>query len=284
MTSAALGSHEHKTLFCEDFIASHDPFKPEDIRWPELDSAALERLKALPVWTEAVNTEYETGLKVAAFGAAEKDPLMKKAIALQGYEEERHFRILELMTSHYAIPVTRRGEPTLPEPQWGFLGVGYAECFDSFFAFGIFALAQRSGFFPKALTDVFEPILQEEARHILFFANWAEYRQQRTPLWARPAHAFNNGLAASMQVIGRLKLAFAAGGGEDGDGIDDNFMMDAKQAFGEVSARSFIELCLAENERRLAPYDPRLARPRLAPSAARLILRLLPADKQLTAA
>ncbi len=284
MTAIEFGTPEHKALFCEDFLKSHDPFKPEEIRWPALDAAALERLKALPVWTEAVNTEYETGLKVKAFGEAEKDPQMSEAIALQGYEEERHFRLLELMTSHYGIPVTRRGEPSLPEPQWGFLGVGYAECFDSFFAFGIFALARRSGFFPAALTDVFEPILQEEARHILFFANWAEYRQQRTPLWARPAHTFNNGLAAAMQVVGRLKLAFAAGGGEDGDGVDDNFMMDAKKAFGEVSARSFIELCLAENERRLAPYDARLARPRLAPSAARLILRLLPAEKQLTAA
>lgn len=283
MPPLEFGSPEHKAAFCEGFLNSHDPFKPEQIRWPELDAAALARLKALPVWTEAVNTEYETGLKVAAFGAAEKDPQMAAAIALQGYEEERHFRILELMTSHYGIPVTRRGEPELPEPQWGFLGVGYAECFDSFFAFGIFALAQRSGFFPRALTDLFEPILQEEARHILFFANWAEYRQQRTPLWARPAHTFNNGLAAALQVVGRIKLAVAAGGGEE-DGVDDNFMMDAKQAFGEVSARSFIELCLAENERRLAPYDPRLARPRLAPSAARLILRLLPADKQLTAA
>lgn len=283
MRSLEFGSPEHKALFCEDFIKSHVPFKPEDVKWPELDAVALARLKALPVWTEAVNTEYETGLKVKAFGAAEQDPLMAKAIALNGYEEERHFRMLELMTQHYGIPTTRRDEPTLPEPQWGFLGVGYAECFDSFFAFGIFEMARRSGFFPKALIDLFDPIMQEEARHILFFANWADYRKQKTPLWARPAHTFNNGLAASLQVVGRLKLAFAAGGGEDGDGVDDNFMMDAKAAFGEVSARSFIELCLAENERRLAPYDPRLSRPRLAPSAARLILRLLPADKQLTA-
>lgn len=275
------GSAEHKALFCEDFLKSHDPFKPEQIQWPALDATALERLKAMPVWTEAVNTEYETSLKVKAFGAAEKDSLMSSAISLNGYEEERHFRILEQMTAHYGIPVTRRAEPKLPDPLWGFLGVGYAECFDSFFAFGLFALAKRSGFFPSALTDLFDPILQEEARHILFFVNWAEYRQQRTPLWARPAHTFNNGLAASMQVVNRIKLAFAAGGGEEG--IDDNFMMDAKAAFGEVSARSFIELCLAENERRLAPYDTRLVRPRLAPSAARLILRLLPADRRLTA-
>ncbi|MBI4061593.1 MAG: ferritin-like domain-containing protein [Elusimicrobia bacterium] len=281
MRDIDFGSPEHKVLFCRDFIDSHDPFKPEHIRWPDLDAPTLARLKALPVWTEAVNTEYETALKVGAFGAAEKDPLMSEAIILQGREEERHFRILELMTAHYGIPVVRRGEPKAPEPEWGFLGVGYAECFDSFFAFGLFALARRSGFFPRALIDLFEPILQEEARHILFFANWAKYRQQRTPLWARPAHSFGNGLAASLQVVNRLKLAFNAGGD---DGVDDNFMMDAKRAFGDVSARSFVELCLAENERRMAPYDPRLARPRLAPAAARWVMRLLPADRQTAAA
>ncbi len=273
-----LGSPEHKELFCRSFLDTHDPFDPDSIRWPELDAAALGRLKSLPFWSEAVNTERETGLKVQSLGKSEKDPLMAEAIALQGYEEERHFRILERLTAHYGLPVQRRPDPRMPEdPEWGFLGVGFAECFDSFFAFGLFDLARRSGFFPPSLVEIFEPVMQEEARHILFFANWAAYRRQRTPVWARPAHAFESGLAASLQLIARVRMALSMGGPGE---VDDNFMMDAKESFGEISAREFVSLCLSENERRLAPYDARLLRPRLAPSAARLILRVLPSGKE----
>ncbi len=104
---------------------------------------------------------------------------------MQGFEEKRHARLLVALTSHYRIKVD-------PPPQFksdtvenDFLSAGFGECFDSFFAFGLFALARESGFFTPDLVDTFEPVIQEEARHILFFVNWVRYRRSQLNWWKR---------------------------------------------------------------------------------------------------
>src|SRR5215470_19925967 len=99
-----IGSDEHKLLFCKGFVDSHEPYRPEDIAWPELDEESLSRLKGLPVWDEAVRTEAATALKVQTLGETETDPILKEAIALQGYEEGRHAEIISLLTRRYEIP------------------------------------------------------------------------------------------------------------------------------------------------------------------------------------
>jgi len=276
MTPIKIGSEAHKELLCRFFIETHDPYKPAELAWPDLDEAARRRLAALPIWNEAVSTEAETALKVVTLGKAEKDPLMAEAISLQGYEEERHAEILRLLTKNYGIPIDAR-VPTEPEdPEWHFLRVGYGECFDSFFAFGLFALANESGFFPPSLVTLFEPIMQEEARHILFHVNWIEFKRARRPLHLRPAWLFQRGLAVALQVACRIRTAIQVGTATAADGDQDNFAMTAASSFGDVTAKEFIELCIRENDRRLAPYDPRLLRPLMVPRVARTVLSLLP--------
>jgi hypothetical protein len=150
------------------------------------------------------------------------------------------------------------------------LRLGYSECFDAFFTFALFAIARDSGFFPPALVDKFEPVMQEEARHILFFVNWEAYRQVRSPLWRRPLHLWQGALGRAMQVWHRLHSALGARGSKD-------FTMKGHQAITmEITPRGFLELCLAENTRRLDHYDARLLRPRLMPTLARALCHVLP--------
>ena len=71
-------------------------------------------------------------------------------------------------------------EPTVELPAdvvEGFIDFGFEECFDSFGAFGLFQLAREHALFPAPLFDVFEHVIEEEARHIVFFINWFAHRQ-----------------------------------------------------------------------------------------------------------
>ncbi len=267
-----VGSKEHKDLLCSFFTETHDPYKPAELKWPPLEDVAAERLRALPIWEEAVRTEAETALAVLTMGAAEKDPVLSNAITLQGFEEQRHADILKLLTEKYGIPVPKFSPVAPADPDWAFMRIGYGECFDSFFAFGLFALARDSGFFPPNLVELFEPIMQEEGRHIIFHVNWVAYNQAKLPYAGRPHYVFKRGLAMWLQALSRLKTAMRIKGTAE----QDNFTMNAHAQFGDISPREFVELCLKENEKRLAPYDPRLLRPEFVPAIARAMLPTLP--------
>ena len=271
MGTLVVGSDEHKRLFCRTFIDTHDGYKPADIVWPEIEPESRDRLLSLPIWDEAVNTERETAEKVQRMAGAEPDPLVREAIALQGFEEGRHAALLDMLTQHVGIPVARRAAPPdCTDPTWSFIRTEYGECFDAFFAFGLFALARDSGFFPPPLVKLFDPIMQEEARHVLFFVNWIAYRRKRLPIDQRWLLDVRRAFAVSLQVLSRIRTAFDLGGTEQ-----DNFAMKSHGSLGDFSIRAFLETCVQENERRLGIYDPQLLQPRFAPRLARLALRVM---------
>lgn len=264
-----IGSETHRELFCREFVETHDPYDPAAIEWPQLDEVALGRLRALPFWQEAITTERNVARKVQALAPLEPDPLIRKAIELQGYEEGRHSTLLRYMISHYRIALAEIREDALPRNiEFAFIRTGYGECFDSFFAFGLFRLVRETGFVPRPLLDRFEHIVQEEARHILFFVNWIAYRRSMRPLGARLADASRCALAMAMQIWARVQTA---------RGVDTgDFMMKSSDTFHfDISPRTFLDVCLEENDRRLGRYDPRLLRPRLVPSIARMVRKLL---------
>lgn len=277
-----IGSEDHKELFCRVFIDTHDPYDPARIDWPALDDATLARLRAMPFWNEAVSTEHDVARKVQALAPLEPDPLLREAIALNGYEEGRHSALLDHMLRHYEIPrPPTREEPLSGDPLWDFMRVGYGECFDSFFAFGLYRLAGDSGLFPRPLLAAVQPIIQEEARHILFFANWIAYCRAREHGAGRAAHAARCAMATVAQVWARVKTAISAarGGGESAPDAapEDDFMLGVKESLDVVSSpRQFLRVCLEENDARLAPYDPRLLRPTFVPRIARLLARVVP--------
>jgi hypothetical protein len=147
------------------------------------------------------------------------------------------------------------------------MSTGYGECLDSFFAFGLFELARRSGYFPPALVETFEPVIQEEARHIVFFVNWAAYTQANTMLLAKPWFAAKRLLHLALNGMSRLGVV---------DGDQDDFATAGKESVGvDIEIGEFMDLCLAENDRRMARLDARLKRPMIMPTMIRFARRFM---------
>jgi hypothetical protein len=280
-----IGSAEHRRILARFFLDTHVDYAPDAIEWPALGEPGRRRLAGLPFWQEAVSTENVTSTTVSAAAGIEPDPELRRAIEMQGLEERRHARLLLALTRHYRIEVDAPPpfEPRALETE--FLFAGFGECFDSFFAFGLFALARESGFFEPALIAIFEPVIQEEARHILFFVNWVKYRRSQFAWWRRPAFDLRCAWIILRQVASRVRTARTLGAAPaDPAAADpvaasaDNFTLTAHREIADaVTLHKLLEVCLRENDRRMAHYDRRLLRPRLVPSIAKFLHRVLPA-------
>ncbi len=271
MSRLRIGSDEHKARFCREFVATHSPYQPDEVQWPDLDDASRERLRGLPFWGEAVGSERTAAARVRAMAEVEDDPVLREAIAMQAYEEERHALLLDNLLHHYDIPFPDAAAQRPRDAEWGFMRMGYGECFDSFFAFGLFRVASDTGFFPPALVKVFDGVMQEEARHILFFSNWAAHRNTKMPVVQKPWFLVRRVAGVALQAMGRVKTALQLRGDDEGD----DFTMQVPNEIGDVTLQSLAATCLRENERRLAVYDPELLRPRMVPSLVGLALRFV---------
>jgi hypothetical protein len=263
-------------MFCREFVATHHAYEPHALEWPTLDDASVERLRSLPFWGEAIGSERTAAARVRAMADIERDPSLREAIAMQAYEEERHADLLERFLRHYGIPYPEQRAEQPRDPEWGFLRMGYGECFDSFFAFGLFRVAADTGFFAPPLVQRFDGVMQEEARHILFFSNWAAYRGHELPLVQRPWFFVRRMAGVALQAIGRVRTALQLRGGE---APDDFTMQVPEEIAADVTLLALARTCTRENTRRLSVYDPRLLRPRIVPTLVGLALKVVPGGR-----
>ncbi len=274
-----LGGDEHKAMFSRMLLDTFNPYKPAVIQWPQLDDDARARLISLPIWDIAVQTEGRARLRILSFARRTNDKLLREAFELMAFEEGRHKEVLSHLVRAYGIEL--EPEPAYVEPkdpEWGFMVTGYSECIDSFFAFGLFELARRSGYFPPELVETFEPVIQEEGRHILFFVNWIAWYRRTMPLWRRPLF-FLKTLGVWLYLIReRIGLARDVGASKNENA---NFTVHGAGAVGEaVDTAELMRICLAENDRRLAGYDLRLLRPTTVPRLVRLATRFMRAPRK----
>jgi len=278
----AIGSQAHKRETCRMFLETFNPYRPSVIAWPKLTPEMIERVTSLPIWDIAVHTESRARLRFASYANAVADPDIAGAVMLNAWEESRHKEVIAALVATYGIKLAPEPPFKPPrDPQWAYLLTGHQECVDSFFAFGLFELARRSGYFGTELVETFEPVIQEECRHILLFANLVAWERANLPWWRR--------IAFELRILGvwayiaweRMVLARSLSPKGHGAGQDANFTASTAQSMSavEIDARDLIEICLKENDRRFAGYDARLVRPTFIPRLARFALRFIKSRK-----
>jgi hypothetical protein len=271
------GSPDHQHEACRMFRETFNPYRPAVIAWPRISPEMLQRVTSLPIWDIAVHTEGRARLRFASYAATLESPEVRDVVMLNAWEEHRHKEVLSNLVKAYGITLGPEPAYRVPrDPEWMYIVTGYCECIDSFFAFGLFELARRSGFFPVELVETFEPVMQEECRHILLFANLIASQRASLPWWRRVAFELRVMAAWVYIAWERLVLARSMKANGMGTGQDTNFTMTSAQAVTpvEIGIRDLMKLCLEENDRRFAGYDQRLVRPTTIPALARFALFL----------
>jgi hypothetical protein len=266
-----IGSNAHRDLFCNHFIATFTPYEPEELPWPELDRKGLERLRSVPFWQEVLHTERRAGAIVGAFADTVVDSLVKEAVELQGYEETRHAGLLREMIRRYGISVEEFPlEPIGTDIETAFKDFGFGECLDSFLGFGAFKLARQSGFLPETMFKIFETLMFEETRHIVFFINWMAWcGVQEGKGWLRHPMSLRFYGRAINRLVGTVRR-----GQKVNDGVDFS-ATQASMFLEDFTFRKFLENCYGENCRRMSEFDAELLRPTFLPRLAEVALSSL---------
>ena len=194
---------------------------------------------------------------LAGFAKREPDELVRHALELQGYEEARSARMLECLVQRYgltATPQVPQSEPT----RRAFIDFGYNECVDGFASFGVYRLARETKLFPETLISLFTHVITEEARQIVFFINWVAWDRCR-----RELQPLAQTLAALDGYTGAITRRIAYGA-----------EMQLFEPPRNLTPPAFLRACILENDRCMAQFDPRLLRPQVIPSLAKLALAL----------
>jgi hypothetical protein len=123
---------------------------------------------------------------------------------------------------------------------------------------------------PESLFAIFDTLMLEETRHIVFFINWMAWQQAqrgRAAAWLRGAIALWYYTRAIGRLLGTVRRGRRANDGKDFSATQAGIFLDG------FTFRRFVEACHAENARRMAEFAPDLLQPRLLPALSGTALR-----------
>jgi hypothetical protein len=198
---------------------------------------------------------------------------VKGAITLYGKEQQRHGSVLEAFMQQYDTPVPALTPlPVPPKPDLAFIDLGYNAALDTFLDCGLFAILRQYQSLPLALLQTWDTILAEEARHLSLFVNGLAYQNTKQKA------AFSQ-LFRGLPVLWRRRNSLLTLLGAFGEKEDPEDYPAAQRWLGALSAEQFLDLCLAEHQRRMQILPANLIQPQFSPALAKFtkeVLRVWP--------
>ena len=272
-----LGSEDHKNLFCRTLLTTFDPYKPAIIDWPKLDQETQAKITGLPIWDIAVQTEGKAGLRVNTFGEIVTDPLLKRAIELDAFEESRHKHVLANMVEAYGIKLAPEPDYIKPErsrngPSWS-PAIANASTASSPSACSTWPRSPASSRTSWS-TPSSRSCRRKAATSCSSSTGWPG-TAATCPCGAGPGSRSRFSRVWAFLIWERMGM-----GNDLANGQDNNFTVNGAQDLGvEITIPELMDICLAENDRRLGVYDKRLLRPDFVPFMVRLARRFMRTPK-----
>ena len=202
------------------------------------------------------------------------DPLLRKAIELNAFEEGRHKQVLSNLVTAYGIELAPEPHYVVQgDPEWAFMVTGYSECIDSFFAFGLVRIGEAFRFFSGGAGRYVRAGHSGRRRATSCSSSIGSRGTGATcRFWRRPFFELKVLAVWLFLIWERIGIARDVGSGVQ----DNNFTVTGAKSVGsDINVAGLIDICLAENERRMSPYDRRLRRPSLIPAVARFVRRFM---------
>ena len=103
---------------------------------------------------------------------------------------------------------------------------------DSFLGFGAFKTARQSEFLPEAMFEIFDVLMHEETRHIVFFINYMAWREVQRGRGAAPLRALTSAwyyARAMRRLLGMVRRGKDANDGRDFAITEANMFLEGLQ-------------------------------------------------------
>ena len=164
--------------------------QPHHRTGPEIDEDSLKRLHSLPVWNRSWWRPVCGHVHYSNLGAVRdrcRDPRSRCPARLRGSAACRdhpgaHHTLRHSCVSTSTAPASASGSTNGRLCVWG-----TASVLMPFLPLLCLRLPEIRAFSHRCSSRKFEPVMQEEARHILFFVNWEAYRRAQKSTLAAPA-------------------------------------------------------------------------------------------------